>query len=154
MRSDMTIAEALETAMEFELASLRFYRSLAPKVREEVRPLVRELAEEERRHYRLLVELARDAAFAEHLRTSIERPSTSDELASFISLPALPNDPIDDDILEYAEAREQIAREHYGYLAEITPSGPLRDLFALLRDEESKHASGIGARWSKMFSIL
>ena len=150
----MTLAEALQAAMAFEDTAHRFYRVLAEQVHPEMRPLVLELASEEQHHHRLLAELAADPALEDHLGSLIETPPSDTGFADYIPLPDLPAEPVEDDILAYAEAREQIAREHYGYLAELAPHGPLRDLFRFLYQEEQRHADNVARRWTTLFSIL
>jgi rubrerythrin len=113
-----------------------------------------ELAAEEQDHHRILAEMASDPDLEEHLRARIVRPPTATRFQACIHLPALPEQPIEDDVLSYAEACEELAREHYGHLAEATPKGPLRDLFVFLHREEQRHAERMSARWSTMFSIL
>lgn len=150
----MSLSEALETAMSFELRAYQFYLELAARVESEVRPLVLELAAEEQDHHRILAEIAADPHLEEHLRARIATPPTAGRFQACVHLPALPEQPIEDDVLSYAEACEELAREHYGYLAEATPKGPLRDLFLFLHQEEQRHAERVSTRWSTLFSIL
>jgi len=44
--------------------------------------------------------------------------------------------------------------ERYDHLAEQATPGPLRALFALLRDEEVQHAGEVRTRWSRLFSAF
>jgi rubrerythrin len=150
----MSLAEVLEAAMAFEMSAYRFYSELRERLRPEARTLADELAEEELDHYRLLASIAKKPDLANYLRRRISRPQTEGTFEKYISLPELPGDAIEDDLLAYAEAREQIAREHYGYLAETAPAGPLRDLFIFLRNEEQTHVERLTSRWSKLFSVL
>lgn len=73
---------------------------------------------------RLLNDLSEDEQLADHLRGGMESPATAAEFTTCTRLPELPGDALEDDLLGYAEAREHIAREHYGYLAELAPAGP------------------------------
>jgi len=154
MPPSITLAQALATAMAFELTAFRFYSDLAPRLRPEVRSLAEDLAAEELAHYCLLNDLSEDEQLADHLRAGVESPATAAEFTTCTPLPELPGDALEDDLLGYAEAREHIAREHYGYLAELAPAGPLRDLFTFLRREEEKHADKLATRWAILFSIL
>lgn len=153
MFHNVTVAEALATAMAFELTAFRFYNGLASRLRPEVRSLVEELAAEELEHYRLLSLLAEDEQIADHLRAGMESPATTADFTTYTRFPELSADALEDDLLDYADARERIACEHYGYLAELTPAGPLRDLFAFLRREEEGHANKLATRWASLFSI-
>ena len=80
----------------------------------------------------------------------------NDAIGDYVNLPMLEDDeePAEESLLECAQSRERIAFEYYAYLAELTPSGPLRDLFEFLRDEEKKHEHDIQTRWATVFSIF
>jgi rubrerythrin len=152
--ASMTVGEVLQTAMTFELNAARLYRTLAETVRLEVRPLVEELATEETEHHRLLRQLSQNQGMVERLKERIRTPATAQEFRAYVNLPELPADPLDDDLLEYAQDRERIAFEHYAHLADVAMPGPLRDLFRFLRDEEGKHAGRLATRWATMFSVF
>lgn len=148
----LSLARPLETAIAIESGAHRFYAELASRVRPEVKPLVESLANEELRHRDLLQALAGDPDLVEQLRAHVDLPAPV-EAGAYISLPELGLSVGEDDILDYAGARERVARDYYAYVAEQTPPSPLRDLFRFLRDEEERHAEQIGARWSEVFSI-
>jgi rubrerythrin len=152
--SRLTPEEVLQIAMDFEQSAYRFYTALAEKLAPDLRPLASELAEEELEHYSLLERVSRSRDLLQLCGQSIEKPPTTERFGAYIRLPSLEDVSGEDDILAYAEARERTAHEHYGYLAELTPSGPLRDLFTFLRDEEAKHLLNVETRWSKTYSIL
>jgi rubrerythrin len=152
--SDMSVAEVIATAMQFELNAFRLYRGLADGVRPELRPLVEELAAEELEHHRLLSTLAEDPELAARLTERIRRPATADQFGAFVNLPHLPSDPLDDDVLAYAQDRERIACEHYAHLADVAPEGAVRALFRFLSAEEQKHEQKLTTRWATMFSIF
>jgi rubrerythrin len=152
--ADMTLSEALAMARSFEETAGEFYRGLAERVSTEVRALALELAAEEDGHRRLLDELAADPQLAESLRSRIAVPSTTPTFESFVTLSGLGEMPSEDELLDYAQAREAIAREHYSYLAELAPPGPLGDLFAFLAVEEQKHRDWLDERWANLFSVL
>jgi rubrerythrin len=154
LTTEMTLEQALETAKAFETAAHQFYRQLSRKVRAEIRPLICDLADEEKRHYDLLCDLTRSERINGHLRQRIESPPTAEVFGSYVQIPALPDDPIEEDILAYAASRERIAYEHYGHLAEQTPPGPLKSLFAFLREEEAGHVQSIESREMLLFSVF
>lgn len=149
----MTPHEALRMAMDFEQSAYRFYTDLMDNFAADLRPLLMELAEEELHHYRLLEQVSRSSNLAPLLSESLADAPTTERFSSYVHLPSLEEVSAEEDILAYAEARERIAHEHYGYLAELTPPGPLRDLFAFLRDEETKHLASLERRWSRTYSI-
>ncbi|WP_200348659.1 ferritin family protein [Halochromatium glycolicum] len=151
--SRMTSDEVLKIAMAFEQSAYQFYSALAKKLEPDLRTLVTELAEEELEHYSLLEQLSRADDLMQFRYQAIARAPTTERFGSYIRLPDLQDVKGEDDILAYAEARERTAHEHYSYLAELTPPGPLRKLFAFLRDEEAKHLESVETRWAKTYSI-
>ena len=152
--SDITVAEIIKTAMQFELNAFRLYRGLADSLRPELRPLVEELAAEELAHHKLLSTLAEDPELAARLTERVQKPTTAEQFGAFVNLPHLPPDPLDDDLLAYAQDRERIACEHYEHLAEVALEGAVRAVFRFLSAEEQKHEERLTARWARMFSIL
>jgi len=149
-----TLEDVLQFAAGFEQAAFRFYRNLAERVNTEVRPLVLDLAAEEKGHTVLLRRIARGSDVKRQLGRRVVTPPSTEKFDAYVSLYDLPVRPTEEDVLVYAESREHIACEHYGYLAQLTPPGRLQDLFAFLRDEEKRHEAEIRARWSSMFSIF
>lgn len=150
----ISLAEALAGAVSFDVSAHRSYFDLATRVCPQNRELIEELPAEELSHRKLREEMADNPDLAEHLQASVESPTTLGHFGAYVTLPLDQNDLSVDEPLAAAEAREQIAREHYGYLAELTPEGPVRDLFHLLREEEDRLVRRIGARWSASSSIL
>ena len=153
MAPDMSVADAVRVATAFEQTAQQFYRALAARVHPDARQLVLELADEELKHYQLLNEMAISGSLDQMLQNRMPTPPTQQRFGDFVSLPVLTELAAEDAILDYAESRERIAFEHYGYLADSTPAGPLRDLFAFLRDEEKRHEAGIQSRWAALFSV-
>jgi rubrerythrin len=64
--------------------------------------------------------------------------------------PELPADPSDDDVLDYALARERVAAEHYAALAEQAAHPAMRAAFAYLADEEVNHVAQLAERWGRL----
>ncbi len=155
LKSGITLREVLDVAMGFEQAAKRFYLDLKDRVGAEVRPLVEELAHEEQRHHEMLAQLANDDNLAQYLASTTVMPGPADEtFRSYISIPALGDDPDVDELLDYAASRERIAHEHYAYLAEVASPGPVQALFTFLREEEKRHESFVDRRWAGTFSAL
>ena len=145
-----TVRELIRTAMRFEWTAFRFYTDMVGRVRAELHPLLAELAEEEQNHHDHLQDLlGRDDLVAE-FQTSLQAPDTAVRFESLIGDPELPAEPSDDDILEYALAREEAAAAHYGRLADTAGSEALRRAFAYLRDEEISHVTRFGERWARL----
>jgi len=149
-----TLEDALRIAAEFEQAAFRFYRNLAEKVNAGVRPLVLDLAADEKGHIDLLRRISRGSGVERQLGRRVVPPPSTEKFDAYVSLTTSPFAPQKKDVLFCAESRERIACEHYGYLAQLTPPGRLQDLFAFLRNEENRHEDEIRARWSAMFSIF
>jgi rubrerythrin len=149
----MSVHDALRTAIAFEQSAQAFYRELADQVHPEARPLLLDLADEERKHAKLLEDISTAERLSYTLSQQHKIPPTQPRLDEFIHLRKLSAGASEDEILDYVESRERIAFEHYGYLAELTPPGPLQQLFAFLREEERRHESEIQSRWSATFNV-
>ncbi len=139
LRGTTSLREILEVATAFEAGARDFYAALAPRVGKRIRDLVEDLAAEERAHFEMFAALARRPDIAEVVRLEIERPVSDSRFSDCLHLPDLGDDPDDQAVLQYALGREQAAMEHYGELARTTPPGPVRDLFAYLAAEETRH---------------
>lgn len=148
-----SLGAVLVTAMGFEEASCRFYAALALRVCKEIRPLGEQLATEEKAQYVHLRELAEDERLTDHLEHCVERPDTGSAYTCAL-IPYLPDDALDDDLLDYALSMDRIAFEYYRYLFDLTPAGPLNDLFAHLATEKLKRIRLLKLRWASMFSIF
>lgn len=154
MVPEMSVADALRIATAFEQRAQQFYLELAERVHPEARPLALQLADEELRHYELLRNITVAGDFEHAFEKRLPMPLTQKRFDDFVALPALPDFAAEDAILDYAESRERIAFEHYSHLAQSTPPGALRDLFAFLRDEEQRHEAQMQSRWAAMFSVF
>lgn len=152
--AEMTLEDALAMAQAFEASAALFFRALAERLAPDVRALALELAEEEERHGALLRRLAAEPDLQSHLRQSVRSPASTPTFQSFLTPVALADRPDEDALLDYARAREEIAREHYGYLAELAAPGPLQDLLRYLEREEQRHADDLSRRWGELFSVL
>ena len=152
--AEMTLLDALAMAQGFETTAAGFYRELARRVGAEAGSMAHELADEEEQHGLMLGALTAEPELAAVLSQRIAAPASTPVFEAFTIPPRLPDDPDEDQLLAYAKSREEIAREHYGYLAELTPKGPLRDLFLFLEREEQRHADHLDQRWSELFSVL
>ena len=139
LRSGKTLQEILETAVSFERTARDFYSALGPKVSKRIRWLVEELAAEEQRHFDLFTELAARPDVAEQIRERVATPASDTRFSDCIQLPDLGQAPDDQAVLQYALGREQAAMEQYRELAQSSPVGPVKDLFAFLANEETQH---------------
>lgn len=139
IKSKKTLREILEVATSFEAAARDFYTDLIPKVSKNIRWLVQELADEEQRHYDLFAGLAERPDIDNLVSELVETPASDSRFSDCVHLPDLGEKPDDQAVLQYAMGREQAAMEQYSALATTTSSGPIRDLFVFLADEETKH---------------
>jgi len=134
-----TLREVLKTATAFEETARDFYTDLVPKVSKQLRYLVEELVEEEQEHVDLFSGWAEREDLSELLETRIKRPPSDRKFSDCIQVPDLGENPDDQTVLQYALTRENAAMEQYHALARETPSGPLKELFQMLAEEETKH---------------
>jgi rubrerythrin len=139
IRSKKTLREILEVATSFEESARNFYTDLIPRVGKNFRWLVEELAEEEQRHFDLFTEMSSRKDLEQQVQALVETPASDTKFSDCIQLPDLGEKPDDQAVLQYAMGREHIAMEHYRSLAESTQPGPIKDLFAYLANEETKH---------------
>ena len=152
--AEMTLLDALAMAQGFETTAAGFYRELARRVGAGAGSIAHQLADEEEQHGRLLGALTAKRDLAVVLSQRIAAPASTPTFEAFTIPPLLPDEPDEDELLAYAKSREEVAREHYGYLAELAPNGSLRDLFLFLEREEQRHADQLDQRWSELFSVL
>jgi len=134
-----TLGEILDVAIEFEQTARDFYSGLIPKVSKQLRYLVEELAEEEQRHFDLFSEIRARPDLESQIGEMVETPASDARFTDCVHLPELGDNPDDQAVLQFALGREHAAIEQYTALAKSTPSGPIRDLFIFLADEETQH---------------
>jgi len=134
-----SLGEILDVAVEFEQTARDFYSALIPKVSKQLRYLVEELAEEEQRHFDLFSEVRACPELESQIGEMVETPASDARFTDCVHLPELGETPDDQEVLQYALGREHAAIEQYSALAETTPDGPIKDLFAFLADEETQH---------------
>jgi len=139
LQKKTSLKEILAVATEFERTARDFYSDLALKVSKNIRYLVEELAEEEQQHYDLFSRLSENPDIVKLIQIEVETPTSNGKFSDCIHLPDLGEKPDDQAVLQYALAREHAAMEQYQALADSTAPGPIRDLFAFLASEETKH---------------
>ncbi len=145
-----SLEDILETAMSFEETAGAFYSALKDKVGKPLRELVGELALEEAEHYRLFKALRDNPDIAGQLSSQVQAPAEDHDFSRYILLPDLGEHPDDQAILQYALAREDAAAKQYADLAQTTPEGPVRDLFAFLAREEIEHKAELEKRYYQL----
>ena len=154
LSSGATLGDALRIAMDFELASFHLYSGLAGKVDSQARPMVLRLADECESHYVQLQALGGGAELAQQLSQACTVRLRAEALRRAISLPDLPEKPIEDDVLNYAEIRERLAYDYYGCLERL-PKSPFMDAsIARLRERKQRQGEEIRLCCSALFLIF
>lgn len=139
IKSKKTLAEILEIATSFEKSAFEFYTALIPRVSKNLRYLVEELADEEKEHYELFTQLAKNPHIESQVQEKIQTPVEDRRFSDYTQLPELGDTPDDQAILQYAVGREDAAMKQYRELADSTEAGPIHDLFEYLSYEETMH---------------
>jgi rubrerythrin len=139
LKQMQSIEQILDTAMSFEKTAKDFYGKLVDQVSKPLRYLVKELAEEEQRHYDLFKELKNHPALPQFINERIATPPSDHRFSDYIQAPELGDNPDDQSVLQYALGREHTAMEQYEALARETPPGPVKDVFTYLAQEELQH---------------
>jgi hypothetical protein len=117
LRSFRSPADVLAVAMAFEKKTHDLLVRLGQELPAEMQPLVQQLATELIAQYRQLQTLAEDSRLGDRLARRLRSPPLlpSGETA-VIHLPLLPDDALDQEILDYALSIERVAFEYYVYL--------------------------------------
>jgi rubrerythrin len=139
IRSKKSLQEILEVATSFEKTAWDFYTALIPKVSKNIRYLVEELAAEEKAHFNLFTNLAKQPDVQAQISQQITTPIEDHRFSDYVHLPDLGEHPDDQAILQYAMGREDAAMKQYRELADSTEAGTAHDLFEFLANEETKH---------------
>lgn len=140
-----TAEEVLETVAEFSREAHSFYTDLVPKVSKNIRYLVEDLARAELAHVRMLSELVKSPDMRDYLKDAILRPEADRRFSDAVQAPELGDNPDDQQVLQYALAREQIALEEFSELAANTPPGLLHEVFSFLANEETRQKADLEA---------
>jgi rubrerythrin len=153
LRLEITLADAVLMAVEFELSAFQLYRDLAERLVPDVQGIALGLAAEKRGRHELLCVLVCDNALRQAFDGRVVIPPSIAQFSAYVDPIEIPNDAMDDSVLDYAESRERAGYVHYGYLAQVAPPGRLQEIFAYLRDEEKQHEVIVRSLWSVMFSV-
>ena len=139
IRAKKTLAEILEVATSFEKAAWDFYTALIPRVSKNLRFLVKDLADEEKEHYKMFSNLANMSNISSQILERVQTPVEDHRFSDYVQVPDLGENPDDQTILQYALGREDAAMKQYRELADNTEPGPIHDLFKFLANEETRH---------------
>ncbi|MDM8547751.1 ferritin family protein [Candidatus Venteria ishoeyi] len=150
LKARQTLAEVLETVLSFEQTAYAFYSALTEKVSKRLRPLVKELAEEEQQHCLLFEDLKNNPAVRAVIAQRIKTPENDHKFSDYIHMPELDENPDDQSILQYAIGREHAAMEQYDGLAQESPNAVLKDTFTWLAQEELAHKKELEKRYYQL----
>jgi rubrerythrin len=151
LKGKTTIGEILEAACAFEHGAMVFYAKLKEQVGANLRKLVQELAEEERRHFELFQSMSKHPNVLEYISRSVTTPPSDKRFCDYIKTsPEFSSFADDKAILQYAIGREQAAMEQYSTLADDAPGGLLKDLFYYLAHEELQHKVELEQRYHEL----
>jgi rubrerythrin len=132
-----TLESILEKAIKNEEKAFRFYMDLYNTVEDKVaKSTLVFLADEERKHREYLIKY-RDGVYPENTMTVSEE--TTAKIKEFSGKPEVKKTAKAKDIFLVAADREQNAYNFYKKLADIHPSGEIRDLLLRMAQEELKH---------------
>ena len=146
---DITIKEIVEYAEKIELESYEFYKTALKIVSKGLKDLIKELADEEQRHYNSLRALLNDKALSrKDLMKVISMDKDRDEIVKV--------DPIDGkmsevEILKAALQREKDTKAMYDlYLTFTDLSINVVKVFEDLSNQEQGHYNRIDSKLKKM----
>ena len=150
---EITLVDALIMAVEFELSAFQLYRDLAERLDPDVQSIVLGLAAEKRGRHELLCVLVCSNDLKHELDSRVVIPRSIGQFSTYLDPIEIPEDAMEDSVLDYAEGRERAGYMHYNYLAQAVPPGRLQEIFVYLREEEKQHEAIVRSLWSVMFSI-
>jgi len=150
LKQSKTLGEILDNAISFEKTARDYYQALSERLSNPLKELVEELAKEESLHYALFQEMKERDETQREITLRINTPVNDHKFSDYIHLPDLDEKPDDQSILQYAMGREHAAMEQYLALAQETPEGPIRDLFAWLAQEELEHKGELEKKYYEL----
>lgn len=143
LKQKRTLKEVLEIATSFEKTAHEFYSQLIPKVSDDIRYLLEDLAAEELQHYHLFLDLMEDPSVLTQIEQKIAIPKEEKQYMEYVYTPELGDNPDEATVLHYAIGREDAALKQYQDLADNAPEGPLKSVFQFLAYEESEHRNDL-----------
>jgi rubrerythrin len=152
--SRTTLGDALRIALEFESEGFDLYTSLSRHLDSQVRPLILELANECHSHVNQLQDLDGRAELEQPIGQACAVRLRAEALRRAISLPHLPDEPIEDDVLNLAEIRERLAYDYYCCLARVPQPESIESLVLRFRDQKRRQGEEIRICCSGLFLIF
>ncbi len=93
LQQKRTLKEVLEIATSFEKTAHEFYSELIPKVSDNIRYLIEDLAAEELQHYHLFLDLLEDPSVLSQIEQKIAIPKEEKHYTSYVNMPELGDNP-------------------------------------------------------------
>lgn len=152
LQGTKTTEEILNIAISFEETARDFYTALIPKVNNNIRSLVIELADEEQHHFDLFCALKDSTDVKKQLKKRIKTPLENSRFIQYTQLVDLGDSPDDRTILLYAIAREDAAMRQYRDLAENVSDGGLKETFQFLAFEEAEHKLELEKKYNNLLN--
>jgi rubrerythrin len=137
MRTQLTLNEVLEKAIQKEIDSQHLYHDLSQKMTDvATKNAFQELAQQEQGHQNLLEQYLRGELKA----GTLSRGQTIDyKIAEHLDQPDISPDMQLNDVFLLAANREMHSHEFYLSLAQIHPAGEMKRLFEGLASQELEH---------------
>jgi hypothetical protein len=139
------LGDALGLVMGCEELAAHRYRDLASLVDSQARPALLALYADASRNVELLRQIewtGTDQAELTQQQLLGIRLCT-ERLSRAILLPEFDDEPVEDEVLRYAEDCEHLTHAYYCCLASLVWPGPLQDLFRRLRDQKRRHEEAV-----------
>ena len=148
MKTDLTLKEVLNTAIEKEVQSQLLYTELSQKARDETaQGAFQDLVRQEMEHQKLLERYLR----GELATGSLDTEETIDyRIAERLDLPNISPEMKLKDVFMLAAIREMAAHEFYLDLAQIHPPGETRKLIEKLAAQELEHKQKVETLYSEV----
>ena len=134
---DKTISEVIDTAIQREEEAYTFYMDLYDQIEDvSVKETLEWIAGEERKHKAFLINYREGQFGSQALRMS---EVVHYKIAEHQKEPEIAKDMKREDVFLIASHRESRSYQFYSELAEIHPTGEVRDILAKMASEELKH---------------
>ena len=143
-----SLRDALCAAAELERSGAEQYRCLAQRVGEPARGILETLSADGMAHCQELEGVLRRSDLA----AQIDSPAAVRR--RIVALPSLPADPLEDDVLDYAEMREHLSFDMYDRMANLLAPGELRELILRLCERKRQREEEVRRCGSALFLIF
>ena len=134
---DITISEVIDKAIQREEEAYQFYMELFDQIEDKsVKDTLEWVAAEEKTHKQFLVDYKEGKYGSKALRKS---EVVHYKIAEYQEEPEIAKDMRREDVFLVASHREKRSHQFYMGLAEMHPTGEIRDMLVRMANEELKH---------------